>query len=209
MLAGYPSGICETHQLKWARPKIWVNLPSKSQVGASMKPPHAASHAFPSVFAMWIWVFHTQTAADSTTVANRRLDADTCTLAESHRSRSRRYARRPLISWLERTAAVLSAAKPTMQMNPNLHSPGLRPPACVRRGPQGGWSSPTRCRTYKRKGVRDEISAHLPTCHPPGLVAQPRARAFLPVYIPTYTHLWASLTLPVRILTSLPPTPSR
>jgi len=54
MLAGYPSGICETHQLKWARPKIWVNLPSKSQVGASMKPPHAASHAFPSVFAMWM-----------------------------------------------------------------------------------------------------------------------------------------------------------
>ena len=101
MLAGYPSGICETHQLKWARPKIWVKKP---QVGASMKPPHAASHAFPSVFAMWIWVFHTQTAADSTTVANRRLDADTCTLAESHRSRSRRYTCRPLLSSLERTA---------------------------------------------------------------------------------------------------------
>merc|ERR1719352_1021189 len=51
MLAGYPSGICETHQLKWARPKIWVKKP---QVGASMKPLHAASHAFPSVFAMWM-----------------------------------------------------------------------------------------------------------------------------------------------------------
>ena len=102
-----------------------------------------------------------------------------------------------------------NSAKPTMQMDSKLPTSGLRPPACVRRGPQGGWSSPTRCRTYKRKDVRDEMSAHLPTCHPPGLVAQPRARAFLPVYIPTYTHLWASLTLPVRILTSLPPTPSR
>ena len=53
-----------------------------------------------------------------------------------------------------------------------------------RRGPQGGWSSPTRCRTYKRKDVRDEMSPPLPTCHPPGLVAQPRARAFLPVRAP-------------------------
>ena len=86
------------------RAQVGNTLPSKSLVGASMKPPHAASHAFPSVFAMWIWVFHTLTAADSTTVANRRLDADTCTLAESHRSRSRRYARRSLMSSLERTA---------------------------------------------------------------------------------------------------------
>merc|ERR1719261_1607601 len=29
-------------------------LPSESQIGASSKPPHAASHALPSVFAMWM-----------------------------------------------------------------------------------------------------------------------------------------------------------
>ena len=88
-----------------------------------------------------------------------------------------------------------------MQMDSKLPTSGLRPPACVRRGPQGGWSSPTRCRTYKRKDVRDEMSAHLPTCHPPGLVTQPRARAFLLVYIPTLRR--ATLTLPIQILISL------
>ena len=100
-----------------------------------------------------------------------------------------------------------NSAKPTMQMYPKLPTRGLRPPACVRRGPQGGWSSPTRCRTYKRKDVRDEMSPPLPTCHPPGLVAQPRARAFLPVRVPHTPP--GNLPSPTYFVNLLRPTPSR